>query len=159
MRMNFSVELTDGEIRDLATDVARRLLVKGVAHLGERIGEGMSGPAGESFLRTIIPALQQLQDQMAPPPDPSPCGVSAPTTVDHGCLTVEGSQYLAPGWGCCRCRAYNGVTRYVCKACSHARCGKVVVTPAPAPTSPATPQAKPGASADDPPLQGDGHAD
>lgn len=29
---------------------------------------------------------------------------------------------IAPGWGCCKCRTYNGVQRVQCKACRHVAC-------------------------------------
>lgn len=31
---------------------------------------------------------------------------------------------LAPGWGCCNCRTYNGDQREACKVCQHKRCDK-----------------------------------
>lgn len=30
---------------------------------------------------------------------------------------------LAPGWGCCKCRIYNGDWRPFCKRCEHPYCG------------------------------------
>jgi hypothetical protein len=29
---------------------------------------------------------------------------------------------LMPGWGCCKCRTYNGNQRVECKQCQHERC-------------------------------------
>lgn len=29
---------------------------------------------------------------------------------------------IAPGWGCCMCRTYNGDQRQNCKQCNHSRC-------------------------------------
>ena len=31
---------------------------------------------------------------------------------------------LAPGWGCCNCRTYNGEQFEDCKHCGHKRCDK-----------------------------------
>lgn len=37
------------------------------------------------------------------------------------CKAIE-SEALAPGWGCCMCRTYNGNQRKECKTCEHKRC-------------------------------------
>jgi len=37
------------------------------------------------------------------------------------CVKIE-HQNIAPGWGCCVCRVYNGVQRTECKNCKHKRC-------------------------------------
>jgi hypothetical protein len=29
---------------------------------------------------------------------------------------------LTPGWGCCKCKCYNGLIREICKNCGHAPC-------------------------------------
>jgi hypothetical protein len=29
---------------------------------------------------------------------------------------------LLPGWGCCKCRMYNGLQRDYCKSCGHVCC-------------------------------------
>lgn len=29
---------------------------------------------------------------------------------------------IQPGWGCCKCRTYNGDQRPACKQCTHPRC-------------------------------------
>lgn len=31
--------------------------------------------------------------------------------------------HVMPGWGCCECRAYNGLQRIVCKVCGRSNCG------------------------------------
>jgi hypothetical protein len=36
------------------------------------------------------------------------------------CFFISGSHVL-PGWGCCRCRQYNGLQRHSCRACGHFR--------------------------------------
>lgn len=33
-----------------------------------------------------------------------------------------GSENVAPGWICCKCKIYNGEQRAECKQCKHARC-------------------------------------
>jgi len=33
------------------------------------------------------------------------------------CLLIEGNPLLMDGWGCCRCKTYNGLHRDLCKAC------------------------------------------
>ena len=38
------------------------------------------------------------------------------------CKAIEDIPNLAPGWGCCHCRTYNGKQRAECKSCGHARC-------------------------------------
>lgn len=37
------------------------------------------------------------------------------------CRYVD-AEGILPGWGCCACRAYNGLQRRACKACDHTRC-------------------------------------
>ena len=32
------------------------------------------------------------------------------------------SAFIMPGWGCCRCRLYNGIHRPVCRGCGEAPC-------------------------------------
>lgn len=39
-----------------------------------------------------------------------------------GCKRVQG-RTVAPGWGCCKCRVYNGLGRATCKKCEHPCCG------------------------------------
>jgi hypothetical protein len=29
---------------------------------------------------------------------------------------------IMPGWGCCKCRVYNGMQRIECKNCGHVSC-------------------------------------
>ena len=56
----------------------------------------------------------------------------------EGCKRIH-SDYLAPGWACCKCRCYNGLQRDVCRNCGHAFCGPAdqastsIKQPAPAP--------------------------
>lgn len=44
------------------------------------------------------------------------------------CQLVKDLPHVAPGWGCCKCKArsgnavYNGEGRTVCKQCGHERC-------------------------------------
>ena len=38
------------------------------------------------------------------------------------CEIIEGDSNLLPGWGCHRCRVYNGFQRKVCKSCGKDRC-------------------------------------
>ena len=37
------------------------------------------------------------------------------------CQFVEYPNVM-PGWGCCKCRRYNGLQRKVCKFCGHEPC-------------------------------------
>jgi hypothetical protein len=37
------------------------------------------------------------------------------------CKYVEGTAAVMPGWGCCRCRVYNGLQRSACKSCREQR--------------------------------------
>lgn len=37
------------------------------------------------------------------------------------CQKISGD-YIMPGWGCCKCRTYNGEQRSHCKVCQHPRC-------------------------------------
>jgi hypothetical protein len=48
-------------------------------------------------------------------------GRQAADEQQTGCFSIE-APHVAPGWGCCSCRVYNGVTRTVCKNCRHTRC-------------------------------------
>jgi len=38
------------------------------------------------------------------------------------CLLIKDDPYLGDGWGCCRCKTYNGIHRSECKACDHTPC-------------------------------------
>lgn len=38
------------------------------------------------------------------------------------CEPLENLRFVAPGWGCCKCRQYNGKQRPKCKSCKHNRC-------------------------------------
>jgi hypothetical protein len=40
------------------------------------------------------------------------------------CQSIS-SPRVAPGWGCCKCRSYNGMWRKLCKSCGHKRCDDV----------------------------------
>jgi len=40
------------------------------------------------------------------------------------CKYIEASSVM-PGWGCCRCRIYNGLQRQACKNCRADRCPAV----------------------------------
>ena len=37
------------------------------------------------------------------------------------CKHVRGS-CLVPGWGCCKCKVYNGYQRTTCRDCNHTAC-------------------------------------
>ena len=37
------------------------------------------------------------------------------------CMHVR-SLHVIPGWGCCRCRVYNGYHRETCRSCGHPPC-------------------------------------
>lgn len=41
--------------------------------------------------------------------------------VVEPCQHVRGN-FLVPGWGCCRCRCYNGYQRTNCRNCGHPPC-------------------------------------
>lgn len=41
---------------------------------------------------------------------------------ENTCQFIPESQYVMAGWGCCKCRMYNGVWRKECKGCQHPRC-------------------------------------
>jgi hypothetical protein len=43
------------------------------------------------------------------------------TTTAATCFHVRGT-HVVPGWGCCRCRVYNGYQRDNCRACGHPAC-------------------------------------
>lgn len=36
--------------------------------------------------------------------------------------------HVAPGWGCCQCKGYNGMQRGTCKGCGHERCDMAPTT-------------------------------
>ena len=38
------------------------------------------------------------------------------------CKRIAETPHLMPGWGCCRCRVYNGLERRSCKNCGHVPC-------------------------------------
>lgn len=40
---------------------------------------------------------------------------------EKACQYIE-SEYVMPGWGCCRCHQYNGAWRQFCKGCKHPVC-------------------------------------
>ena len=35
---------------------------------------------------------------------------------------------LMPGWGCCKCKTYNGIQRFECRYCDHIKCDKTPIT-------------------------------
>ena len=39
-------------------------------------------------------------------------------TITDKCIHIRG-ECLVPGWGCCRCRCYNGYQREQCRNCGH----------------------------------------
>jgi len=43
------------------------------------------------------------------------------------CKPLTNLTHVAPGWGCCRCRTYNGLQRTHCKSCEHGYCGPPIV--------------------------------
>jgi hypothetical protein len=47
--------------------------------------------------------------------------VSSRVVVEVRCSHVRGP-CVVPGWGCCRCRCYNGYQRAACRHCGHAPC-------------------------------------
>lgn len=46
------------------------------------------------------------------------------TTLDEltRCRELSDLQYVAPGWGCCKCRIYNGARNRACRNCGHEPC-------------------------------------
>lgn len=38
------------------------------------------------------------------------------------CELILSLKNVVPGWGCCRCRVYNGLQRKECKRCGHECC-------------------------------------
>lgn len=38
------------------------------------------------------------------------------------CKELSDLTYVAPGWGCCKCRIYNGAVRRSCRNCGHEPC-------------------------------------
>lgn len=66
--------------------------------------------AREGFPRGSIGALLEEQASAA-----------VGREVLAGCASVA-SDRIAPGWGCCRCRTYNGAQRGCCCARGHERC-------------------------------------
>lgn len=114
---------------------------KGIAgRLHEEIGiaQGL-GPAGHDRIDWLTGAwmIARAQARGVPVPETSP-----PTRVAaEACVEHAETERVAAGWGCCRCRTYNGLQRVMCKHCGHARCsapgplGPDAETPRP--TSPA----------------------
>lgn len=39
------------------------------------------------------------------------------------CKLLTNIPNLLPGWGCCKCRRYNGAQRAACLMCGHPYCG------------------------------------
>jgi hypothetical protein len=40
------------------------------------------------------------------------------------CFHVR-SGHVVPGWGCCKCRTYNGYQREQCRKCGHEHCYEI----------------------------------
>jgi hypothetical protein len=41
------------------------------------------------------------------------------------CKPGESDEHgMLPGWGCCKCRVYNGLQRELCKSCGHNCCNE-----------------------------------
>lgn len=38
------------------------------------------------------------------------------------CVPIVGNPHIMDGWGCCRCRVYNGLHRDQCKNCGVPHC-------------------------------------
>lgn len=38
------------------------------------------------------------------------------------CKRLDNLSHVIPGWGCCKCRAYNSYQRETCKGCGHIPC-------------------------------------
>lgn len=38
------------------------------------------------------------------------------------CVYIPESAHLMEGWGCCKCKTYNGMRRLVCKYCGNVPC-------------------------------------
>ena len=38
------------------------------------------------------------------------------------CALLKDIPNVLPGWGCCKCRTYNGMQRFLCKYCGHPCC-------------------------------------
>ena len=43
------------------------------------------------------------------------------------CKYVQ-SEFISPGYGCCRCQVYNGLQRFNCKSCGEAHCDLTLPT-------------------------------
>ena len=44
------------------------------------------------------------------------------TKVFERCKRIDDIPNVVPGWGCCRCSAYNNYARPSCKNCGHVPC-------------------------------------
>lgn len=42
--------------------------------------------------------------------------------MSAACCTYVGGKHVMPGWGCGKCRCYNGLQREECRECGHPRC-------------------------------------
>lgn len=58
---------------------------------------------------------------MKAPPDNAP-KMWGDDDPNRRCESMPPHPHLMPGWGCCKCRTYNGIMRTECKNCGHRRC-------------------------------------
>lgn len=156
MKMSVNVEATDEEIRDLASDVARRGLVYLIQIASDSLGSlgrnftpeaaqsmfaGLSAGAGP-FIAHIAQAQKQAQKNSmnhgrVPPfaagygPTPIRTVVPFPGSdaVMERCQQLEETKQNEAAWLCHVCASANGMMRSRCRTCDHARCGIPVVTP------------------------------
>lgn len=42
--------------------------------------------------------------------------------MSEKCELIINSKHVMPGWGCCKCRTYNGIQRESCRSCNHKCC-------------------------------------
>ena len=47
--------------------------------------------------------------------------LSGERVIEMSCIHIRGDHVL-PGWGCCKCKCYNGYQRDTCKNCGHGHC-------------------------------------
>ncbi len=54
-----------------------------------------------------------------PPIEPVVATLGCLTAQSGGCFFIPETSRVLPGWGCCRCRTYNGLQREACRGCGH----------------------------------------
>ncbi len=91
-------------------------------HSGSRYRLGRIHPEYRAWLREQrLPYNARQPIRVASAPDLSARRLPVDQQLP-ACKPIEGLANVMDGWGCCKCRTYNGALWSQCKFCGHERC-------------------------------------